>query len=92
MGDDDEPKGGRALAVFRGEVRFPVYKNLRGAVFSDAAQVFDDLVSTDLSDLAVGAGLGLRFDTRLGVLRFDVAVPVSESGTAQFYFGVGQAF
>jgi outer membrane protein assembly factor BamA len=92
LGDDGEPKGGRALALLQAELRLPLWQNFGLVGFADAGQVFDDLLATKLSELAVGAGVGLRYDTRVGVLRFDVAAPVSQRGSVQYYFGVGQAF
>jgi outer membrane protein insertion porin family len=92
LGEDGEPKGGRALALFRAELRLPLWKKLGLAGFVDAGQVFDDLGATKLSLLAVGAGGGLRYETRVGVFRFDVAAPASEGGRAQYYFSMGQAF
>ncbi len=83
---------GMALVLVRGEVRFPVRKNLRGAAFVDAGRVFGDIQDVNLSRLGVGVGLGLRFETRIGVLRLDVATPASEKGDPQYYFGVGQIF
>jgi outer membrane protein assembly factor BamA len=86
------PVGGRALLVARVEFRLPLYKKLRWAAFADAGQVYDELGGIRLSGLAVGAGGGLRYETRIGVLRVDIATPVSESGPTQYYFGIGQAF
>ena len=83
---------GMALVLVRGEARFPVRKNLRGAAFVDAGRVFGDIQDVNLSRLGVGVGLGLRFEIRIGVLRLDVATPVSEKGEPQYYFGVGQVF
>ncbi len=83
---------GMALVLMRGEVRFPVHKNLRGAAFVDAGRVFGNIGDVNLSRLGVGVGLGLRFETRIGVLRLDVATPASEKGDPQYYFGVGQIF
>ena len=41
-----------------------------------------------------GAGLGLRYATSIGPIRFDVGYPVSgDTGDGvQFYLGIGQAF
>lgn len=86
------PKGGRALTVVRGEIRFPIWNALGGVVFADAGQAFDDLGAVRVSRLEVGAGGGLRVATPVGVLRFDVAAPVTAPGHGAFYFGVGQAF
>ncbi len=92
IGESGKPAGGRALALARGEMRFPGYKKLRAAVFVDTGQVFPDFNAMRLSDLAVAWGVGLRYATRVGLLRLDVAKPISERGDAQFYFSVGQAF
>jgi outer membrane protein assembly complex protein YaeT len=90
--DVGERPRGMALVLARGEVRFPVRKSLRGAAFVDAGRVFGHIEDVDLSQLRVGAGLGLRFETRVGVVRLDVATPVSRKGEPQFYLGVGQVF
>jgi len=92
LGEDGEPSGGRALVELRAEVRFPVYRRLGAAAFVDAGQAFEDFGAITRAGLAVGAGGGLRFRTDFGVLRLDVATPVSESGSVQYYVGVGQAF
>jgi outer membrane protein insertion porin family len=86
------PVGGRVRAIARGELRFRIYRGLGGVLFADAGQVSGAVSEFRARDLAVGAGLGLRFGTRLGVLRLDAAIPVSEDGKPQFYFSVGQAF
>ncbi|NNL72418.1 MAG: BamA/TamA family outer membrane protein, partial [Silicimonas sp.] len=42
-----------------------------------------------------GAGLGLRYNTGIGPIRFDVATPVSGKAPASdfyIYLGIGQAF
>jgi outer membrane protein assembly factor BamA len=92
VGEDGEPLGGLALVELRAEVRFPIYKRLGAAAFVDAGQAYEDFRAIALDDLAVGAGGGLRFRTDFGVLRLDVATPVSEKGDPQYYFGIGQAF
>ena len=80
------------MALARGEVRFAVYKTLGAAVFVDAGQVFADFDAIRVADLAVAGGAGLRYNTRVGLLRLDVATPLSEKGDFQWYFSVGQAF
>ncbi len=89
---EQKPLGGRAMAVARGEVRFAVYKTLGAAVFVDAGQVFADFDAIRVADLVVAGGAGLRYNTRVGLLRLDVATPLSEKGDFQWYFSVGQAF
>ncbi len=70
----------------------PVWKALAVVGFADAGRAFAVPGDIRLDALAVGAGAGLRYDTRIGVLRFDLATPVSEKGTPEVYFSVGQAF
>lgn len=92
LDEDGVATGGLALFVARGEVRFPILQKLRGAAFVDAGRVFEHIEDFRFSRMEVGAGLGLRFETRIGVLRLDVGAPLTRSGDPQLYFGVGQAF
>ena len=57
------------------------------------AQVFDGEVT--ISDLRLGAGVGVRYYTGLGPLRLDFAVPLNKrAGDPDYalYVGIGQAF
>ncbi len=65
------------------EQRFGLFGDLRGALFVDAGNIWNvlDNVEEDaatftnvdsLKDIAVGSGLGLRYDFNFFVLRFDV--------------------
>jgi outer membrane protein insertion porin family len=71
------------------EYRFDIVKILKGALFVDAGNIWllrqdpdDNRVGvkfnrkTFLSELAVGAGFGLRFDFSFFVLRLDTAFPL----------------
>jgi outer membrane protein insertion porin family len=69
------------------EYRFDIYKIFKGAMFVDAGNIwtmrYDSLrpagqfkSNTFLSQLAVGAGLGLRVDFSFFVFRLDVAFPI----------------
>jgi len=92
LDDEGSPKGGRALVEARAELRLPIRKELRGVVFADAGQAFDDFGAVRPSRLEVGVGVGLRLDTLVGVIRLDFAWPATEEGPVKYYFGVGQAF
>jgi len=91
-GEDGDAKGGRGVIELRAEARFPLYRGLRMVAFVDAGQAYEDFDAITRAGLAVGAGGGLRYATRVGVIRLDVAAPVTEPGRTQIYFGVGQAF
>ncbi|HSL16725.1 MAG TPA: BamA/TamA family outer membrane protein [Methylomirabilota bacterium] len=93
------PLGGGALAVLNEEIRIPVYTHdtlgvFRIAVFADVGQVWPSWSAADL-ELAVGAGVGLRWSSPLGPVWVDVAWPVAEvqgDSGAKFYFGLGRPF
>jgi outer membrane protein insertion porin family len=87
--------GGEALLVFNHEVRFPIWRRLRGVGFLDAGNTFAEPTQMELGDLELGAGFGLRVGTPIGVLRFDFGVPVSRDasfGAGRLHFSFGQVF
>lgn len=91
-GDDDYKIGGAAFLAASVEARVMVTKNIGVVGFFDAGQVG----ANDFSDMSQqsGAGLGVRYNTGVGPIRFDVATPVSgDTGEGvQIYVGIGQAF
>jgi outer membrane translocation and assembly module TamA len=86
--------GGRAMLVLNGEVRFPVWRWLKGAAFLDAGNAFVDPQRIALNGLKIGTGLGVRLDTPYALFRLDVGFPVPQSGplVQRWYFSIGQAF
>lgn len=74
------------------EYRFPIVKALSGVVFADTGTAFDNS-DFKLNKMGVGAGLGIRVDTPLGLLRLDYGVHL-ENGkpVGKPYFSIGQAF
>ena len=85
--------GGRSFASLSLETRTDLSPTLGLVAFADAGYISGN---TDFSNgnWHAGAGIGMRYDTPLGPLRFDLAGPIS--GTtgdgAQIYIGIGQAF
>ena len=66
-----------------------------GVGFVDTGLVTENGTLTGESDFRVGAGAGVRFYTTIGVLRADLATPVTprdEDGYVALYIGIGQAF
>lgn len=68
-----------------GEVRFGILGYFKGAFFVDAGNVWllnqaaepnQKFNLNNLNQIAVGAGIGLRFDMELVVLRLDLATPI----------------
>jgi outer membrane protein assembly factor BamA len=87
--------GGSALLVFNEELRFPVYKWLRGVGFVDLGNVYDTVGDISLGDLQVGVGAGVRLDTPVGLFRVDLGVPANPRSFDpkwKIYFGLGHAF
>ena len=69
------PQGGKSMINVNGELRFPIFKNVNGAVFQDFGFLSGGNVLKDFSreTLLAGTGFGVRYATPLGPLRFDVA-------------------
>ncbi len=79
--------GGDVKLEFNAEYRFNIYRFFKGALFTDAGNVW--LLESNSStmgspfsfsgfagEMAVGAGIGLRIDVSFFLLRFDLAMPL----------------
>ena len=90
-----EPAGGRSLVTGSGELRWRLENNFGAVAFVDAGSVSESS-SPDFDNFSVGAGVGVRYFTGFGPLRFDVAVPLNRRDEVdqnyQFYISIGQAF
>ena len=97
------PVGGTSLLTATAEVRFPIFKRLRGAVFAEAGNVWNDPWTLRLGDLRYDAGPGLRLETPFGLIRLDVAYqlrPIDrlrldgepQESRWRINFGMGEAF
>ena len=85
------------------EYRFPIVSFLKGAVFADAGNIWnskenpiyngkDKFGSDFISELGMGAGIGLRVDIQSFVIRFDLAAPFHDPALPKgerFNFDVG---
>ncbi len=89
------PLGGNLLLLGNLEVRFPLFRDLRAAVFSDHGGVYSEVGSFRLPDLNHAVGVGLRYQTPLGPIRFDYGVRLGGIGDGrrgQWHFTIGHAF
>lgn len=87
--------GGTEFLAASVEVRAMVTDSIGVVGFYDAGYVgAGSEVNYVTDDWQAGAGLGLRYATGFGPIRFDIAAPVSgDTGDGvQFYVGIGQAF
>ncbi len=84
--------GGQSFAALSLEARVKVTGAIGVVAFADAGFVAADVFGS--GDWHAGAGLGLRYDTGIGPIRLDVALPVAgDTGEGlQLYIGIGQAF
>ncbi len=92
------PVGGNQLFIFNSEFRFPlgIKKGLGAAVFYDGGNVYASIgVSQFIRDYTNTVGVGLRYNTPVGPVRFDIGRnlnPVIGVKATQFYITLGQAF
>jgi len=92
----DKPVGGNALFEFNSELRKGIKENMGLCLFLDGGSVYKSYPLDGSSALRYGAGIGLRFFTPLGPIRFDVATPLNRRPDKDrifaIYFNVGQTF
>ena len=97
------PIGGDSMLAFSAELRATLRGNLGGVIFLDAGNVWAKSYGFDLGDLRYAVGPGLRYQTPIGPIRFDVGYQLNPTpdllvnGTPQtrrfrFHFSIGQAF
>jgi translocation and assembly module TamA len=90
-----DPTGGRGMVEGSVELRHKFTEDIGGVAFVDAGSLTEES-APDFSGTSVGAGLGLRYYTAVGPIRFDVATPLTNddqtADKVQFYISLGQAF
>ena len=86
--------GGRSLLTVAAELRRSLKGNFGVVAFAEAGYVgAESFPNGSDGTWHSGAGLGVRYDTGIGPIRFDLAVPVTGDGDGfQMYIGIGQAF
>lgn len=76
--------GGRYLVTGSVEVDYKIRDKWRVAAFLDTGNAFDDIQA----DLKTGAGIGARWQSPVGPVRLDLAVPLDDSGF-RIHFSLG---
>ncbi|MEX2643662.1 MAG: autotransporter assembly complex family protein [Acetobacterales bacterium] len=90
-----DPVGVRSVLEIGFEPRIGLTESIGLVPFIEGGNVYDDPLPDRVSELRWAAGLGLRYFTPVGPLRFDVAVPLDKRPTDdnyQIYISIGQAF
>lgn len=92
-----DPNGGRSLLELSAEARIRtgmLDNSLSLVPFVDAGSVTRGS-TPDFSDIRVGVGLGLRYQTNFGPIRLDVATPLNpgpDDAPVAVYVALGQSF
>jgi len=96
--DINQVATGRSYFLVSAEYRMPLYRFMGGAVFMDFGTDLgtgDDVLGKpgpqrDKPGSGFGAGIGLRFNSPLGILRTDFGI--NDQGESRLQFGFGQRF
>jgi translocation and assembly module TamA len=86
--------GGLSLFEASLEVRVRVTDTIGLVPFIDVGRAFVGPIP-DFDDLKIGAGIGIRYQTPIGPLRLDAAVPLNpgpDDPSFSIYLGLGQSF
>jgi translocation and assembly module TamA len=95
LADNDKPLGGRSILQFGTELRLKITDTIGLVPFVEAGNVYETSLPQPAKGLLYDTGLGLRYYTPLGPLRFDVATPLvrrNADSIVQVYISIGQAF
>jgi outer membrane translocation and assembly module TamA len=87
--------GGESFLALQTELRYPIWGDLHGAVFSDRGGVWEDYRRVNLSEARYSVGTGLRYHTPAGAIVADVAWnPARRPGERgwAFHFSIGFPF
>lgn len=74
---DGFPTGGQGLVIFNAELRFPVWGDLGGVGFLDVGNVYRKVTAINFGELRGSVGLGVRYRSPIGPVRFDVGFKLS---------------
>jgi outer membrane protein insertion porin family len=74
---DGFPTGGQGLIILNAELRFPVWGDLGGVGFLDVGNVYQKVSAMNFGELRGSVGLGVRYRSPIGPVRFDVGFKLS---------------
>lgn len=93
--EDGDPDGGTILTELTSELRLRFTDTIGGVAFVDAGTVYNAETPDFSEDLFFAAGLGARYYSPIGPIRFDIGVPlddVEDDTPFGVYISIGQAF
>lgn len=91
------PIGGKSMFNINLELRFPMYKTIDGVLFTDLGALAQDKIAQIQPQNMLGStGFGLRYNTPVGALRFDIGWKWKKSTPQEhayaWFLTLGQAF
>ncbi len=94
---NQEPIGGEGFWIGNIEETFPIYPDLiKGAVFFDTGNVYDQVGDFGSGGVFSGFGAGVRIKTPIGPVKLDMGYPLDdvtgEKKGLRFYFNISQGF
>jgi len=97
LDENGVPTGGRSVWAAGSELRARIGEQYGVVGFLEAGSAFDRAYPDFRSEPLVGAGVGARYYTAVGPIRFDVAFPINKRDGGvddpfQIYISIGQAF
>ena len=95
LDDAGFPLGGNALVILNGELRIPVSSAMRVVGFADVGNVFKTVSDVAVRDLRPALGIGFRYKSPVGPLRFDLGFKTpkrSEEMRVEWFITFGEAF
>ncbi|MEL7030124.1 MAG: BamA/TamA family outer membrane protein, partial [Pseudomonadota bacterium] len=96
LDEDGDPLGGRSVWEAGGEMRMRVRDSYGVVAFLEGGAAFDAAYPDFQTEPLIGAGVGARYYTAVGPIRFDVAFPINRrdgvDDAFQIYISIGQAF
>ena len=83
LDEDEAPLGGEALMELGAEIRFPIFGRLKGAVFLDIGQVWEERNGVGTGDLEYASGPSVMIETPIGPLRGDLGIRLTDHEESQ---------
>ena len=86
--------GKRTMLLTNIEYMYPLSDELRGVIFYDAGNAWDEVKDVKISELKKGGGLGLRIETPVFPIMLDYGWGFDEGGEIRglFHFNLGLLF
>ena len=96
-------RGGQVMFITRAELRYPLARGFLGAIFAEAGNLWRQKKNVDIIhfqpnfeiNLRPVAGIGIRYQTPLGPVSFDLGINLDRRPTEEpfsWYISIGTAF